>query len=90
MMDLDSNVKAAHRQSIYKKFQLLFLLVALLAVGYWLGGQDVALRFLELFIGFQLISAMQEIHYLTLRIDQLEAKLDNAVKQLASQVESIK
>ncbi len=69
---------------MHKKLRLLVVLVISMAVGYWLGGQDTALRFLELFIGFQLISAMQEIHYLTLRIDQLETKLDEAVKQLGS------
>lgn len=84
MIDFESNVRAAHNQSMHKKLRLLVVLVISMAVGYWLGGQDVALRFLELFIGFQLISAMQEIHYLTLRIDQLETKLDEAVKQLGS------
>ena len=84
MITLESNVKNAHDQSMYKKIRLIAMLVVFMALGYWLGKQELAIRFLELFIGFQLISAMQEIHYLTLRIDQLENKVDDSVKYLKS------
>jgi hypothetical protein len=84
MADFETNVKSAHQQSMYKQFRLYVTLVALMGLGYWLGQQELALRFLELFIGFQLINAMQEIHYLTLRVDQLETKLEASVKHLES------
>lgn len=84
MTDFESNVRKAYTQSIVKYIRLLVTLVVAMGLGYWLGGQETALRFLELFIGFQLVSAMQEIHYLTVRIDQLETKLDETAKQIES------
>jgi hypothetical protein len=89
MIDFESNVKSAHEQSMYKKLRLFLTLVAVMGLGYWLGGQDTALRFLELFIGIQLINAIQEIHYLTLRVDQLEKKLGDAVKRLENSLKQL-
>ena len=89
MIDIESNVKSAHEQSMYKKIRLVLTLAAVMGLGYWLGEQETAIRFLELFIGFQLINAIQEIHYLTLRVDQLETKLGDAVKRLESSLKQL-
>ncbi len=77
MSEFDATASEAHKQSTVKKFKLLFSLILVMGVGYWIGGKETAINFLMLFIGFQIVNVIQELHYLSIRIELLGKKLDD-------------